>query len=83
MAETTLPHEMTIEEYLEFEKASPVKHEYVGGRLYAMPGTTKRHNQIAFNIARRPSALPKILPARCSSVMSRCVPRMTGAITPT
>jgi Uma2 family endonuclease len=53
MAETTLPHEMTIEEYLEFEKTSPVKHGYVGGRLYAMTGTTKRHNLIAGNIYRR------------------------------
>ncbi len=50
MVETTLPHEMTIEEYLEFEKTSPVKHEFVGGRLYAMTGTTKRHNLIAGNV---------------------------------
>ena len=53
MAETTLPHEMTIEEYLEFEKTSPVKHEFVGGRLYAMTGTTKRHNLIAGNVYRK------------------------------
>jgi Uma2 family endonuclease len=54
MAEITRSdRDVTIEEYLEFEKTSPVKHEFVGGRLYAMTGTTKRHNQIAFNIARR------------------------------
>ena len=34
MAATTLPGRgLTIEEYLEFEKTSPVKHEFVGGRL--------------------------------------------------
>lgn len=54
MAETTLPGpEMTIEEYLEFEKTSPIKHEFVGGRLYAMTGTTKRHNFITGNIYRK------------------------------
>ena len=53
MEETTLSGQvMTFEEYLEFEKESPVKHEFVGGRLYAMTGTTKRHNLIAGNIYR-------------------------------
>lgn len=44
---------MSIEQYLELERDSPVRHEYVGGQLYAMTGTSKRHNRIAFNIARK------------------------------
>ncbi len=54
MAESTFPIQtMSIEEYLELEKDSPVRHEYVGGRLYAMTGTSKRHNRIAINIGRK------------------------------
>jgi len=37
----------TVEEYLEFEKTSPVRHEYVDGELYAMAGESKNHNRIA------------------------------------
>ena len=40
------PH-WTVEEYLAFEKTSPIKHEYVSGQLYAMAGTSKDHNRIA------------------------------------
>jgi len=37
-------------EYLELESASPVKHEYVAGEIYAMSGVTTRHNLVAGNI---------------------------------
>ncbi len=40
------PH-WTVEEYLAFEKTSPIRHEYVSGQLYAMAGGTKNHNRIA------------------------------------
>jgi len=33
------------------ESASPVKHEYVAGRIYAMTGTSDAHNFICLNIA--------------------------------
>lgn len=39
-----------VEEYLAQEAVSPIKHEYVGGVLYAMVGATNRHNFITMNI---------------------------------
>jgi Uma2 family endonuclease len=41
---------VSVEEYLEGEKHSQVKHEYVRGRVYAMVGASKAHNRIALNI---------------------------------
>lgn len=41
---------LTVEDYLAFENAAPRRHEYVSGRVYAMSGTTARHNRIASNI---------------------------------
>jgi Uma2 family endonuclease len=42
---------MTVSEYLESEKHSEVRHEYVDGALLAMAGEKKRHNRIAFKVA--------------------------------
>ena len=49
-----LPLQKTIHlfDYLTFDNASQERHEYVGGRIYAMTGGTMRHNRIALNIAR-------------------------------
>jgi Uma2 family endonuclease len=44
---------MSPEEYLAFEARSKVKHEYVDGFVYAMSGTTRRHNRILMNVAFR------------------------------
>jgi Uma2 family endonuclease len=41
---------MTVEEYLEMERSSPVKHEYIAGQVYAMTGTTTVHNLILGNL---------------------------------
>lgn len=41
---------MTVSEYLEFEKTSEVKHEYLDGEIYAMAGASKRHNLIGNNL---------------------------------
>lgn len=42
---------LTPAEYLAFEAASPVRHEFVGGRVYAMTGVTRPHSRITMNIA--------------------------------
>lgn len=39
-------------EYLEGEKITKVRHEYIDGEAYAMAGGTKAHNLISFNVAR-------------------------------
>lgn len=43
---------MTPEEYLAFERASDVKHEYVDGEIFAMSGGSYEHSLLASNIAR-------------------------------
>lgn len=42
---------MSVEEYLEFEEKSPVKHEYINGVVHAMSGASRFHNEITFNLA--------------------------------
>jgi Uma2 family endonuclease len=44
---------MTVAEYLAFEHASPVRHEFVGGRVYAMVGVARPHSRITMNVAAR------------------------------
>jgi Uma2 family endonuclease len=38
------------EEYLEGEQYSEIRHEYVGGRVYAMVGSSSAHNLISVNL---------------------------------
>lgn len=40
---------ISVEDYLAGELASPVKHEYLGGIVYAMAGARNAHNRIATN----------------------------------
>lgn len=50
MSALKLLESISVEAYLEAEKASPVKHEYVHGRVFALAGTSDTHNRIAGNI---------------------------------
>ncbi|NER06150.1 MAG: Uma2 family endonuclease [Okeania sp. SIO3C4] len=38
-------------DYLEGEKMSPIRHEYLGGQIFAMSGGSEEHNRISLNIA--------------------------------
>lgn len=40
----------TVEEYLEMERASNVKHEYYQGEIFAMSGASPRHNRMFTNV---------------------------------
>jgi Uma2 family endonuclease len=42
--------QMTFAEYLEFEKTSEVRHEFVDGFVFAMAGANNAHNVIAGNV---------------------------------
>lgn len=48
---TAATHLMTEEEYIEFEERSEVRHEFIHGNLYPMPGTTDYHNNICQNLS--------------------------------
>lgn len=41
---------MSVEDYLEAEATSTVRHEFVDGHLYALAGVTNRHDDIVVNI---------------------------------
>lgn len=41
----------SVAEYLEAESRSEVRHEYLGGQIFAMAGGSKAHNLITLNIA--------------------------------
>ena len=43
------PDSITVIDYLAGEEISDMKHEYLGGTVYAMAGATIRHNNIALN----------------------------------
>jgi Uma2 family endonuclease len=52
MAGRVKPHDsLTVDEYLKLEESATVRHEYVGGEIFAMVGATKRHNRIIGNIS--------------------------------
>ncbi len=41
---------LSINDYLQFEAVSTVRHEYVSGRIFAMVGATNAHNIIVSNL---------------------------------
>src|SRR5437773_2271262 len=46
-----LQHDIvSVEDYLEGEESSEVKHEFISGAVYAMAGVSIEHNLIALNI---------------------------------
>jgi Uma2 family endonuclease len=45
-----LKTKISVEAYLEGEKISPVRHEYIEGEVYAMAGTSDNHARITGNL---------------------------------
>lgn len=58
---------ITPKQYLEGEKQTPAKHEYVNGSIYAMGGASDKHGIISLNLA---SALSTNLPDSCEVFIS-------------
>jgi len=52
MSMTAAPklHRVSVEDYLAGELVSEIKHEYLGGYVYAMAGARNVHNRIASNV---------------------------------
>jgi Uma2 family endonuclease len=48
-AQENPPQKFTPEEYLAWEETQQIKHEYLGGQVYAMSGGTVNHGRIAAN----------------------------------
>ena len=68
MQTATRPEFVSVEDYLAAEMASDVRHEYLGGNLYAMAGETREHNEIAQNFAF--SVRPHIRKGGCKLYLS-------------
>lgn len=49
---TARSRKFTIDEYLSLEEKSDYKSQYYRGEIFAMPGSTKRHNVIVTNVIR-------------------------------
>jgi Uma2 family endonuclease len=47
MSQSAHPVHHTFDEYIRFERTSNVKHEYLGGQIYAMAGGTPEHAALA------------------------------------
>jgi Uma2 family endonuclease len=52
MTQAAVERRCSYAEYLELEASSPIKHEWLEGRVYAMSGGTPDHSAIAANVIR-------------------------------
>lgn len=50
MALSTPPKLLSPQDYLAFEERASERHEYVDGLVYALPGETLAHNEVAGNL---------------------------------
>ncbi|MGH8017148.1 MAG: Uma2 family endonuclease [Opitutaceae bacterium] len=51
MGQAEPQHLLSVAEYFAAEERGEIRHEYIGGRLYAMAGSTAAHNTIILNVA--------------------------------
>lgn len=70
---TILEKRLTVEEYLEFERHSESRHEYVDGVLRAMAGETLQHDDIVLNVIEtlRPIARAKNCRLHATNIQTR------------
>lgn len=68
----TPPPFLTVDEYLELEEGSSIKHEYVEGALYALAGSSLRHNRSTINILRALDAAAEGTPRQVYTSDVRC-----------
>lgn len=47
---TDRSRKVTLEEFLEFERSTPLAHEFVAGETYAMSGPTRSHDLVLTNL---------------------------------
>ncbi|WP_016953993.1 Uma2 family endonuclease [Catenovulum agarivorans] len=52
MSVVSKPSTLTVDEYLQGELVSDIKHEFVDGQVYAMAGASANHNRICGNVLR-------------------------------
>lgn len=57
------PRKLTVEEYLDLEEKSEVRHEFYNGEIYAMAGTTTAHNLLIDNV--KDVLKPQVRPRGC------------------
>jgi len=43
-------HNLTVRDYLQFERSSPARHDFYQGEIYALAGSSEAHNIILSNI---------------------------------
>jgi Uma2 family endonuclease len=67
MAQAALRTGLSEQDYLELERASPLRHEYADGEIFAMSGGTLEHSAVAANIIRE---LGNALLGRCRVLTS-------------
>jgi Uma2 family endonuclease len=72
----TLEKPLTVAEYLEFERKSETRHEYVDGELIAMAGEKRKNNRIALNFV---VLLQKVADNKLCEVVSQSVRIRTRA----
>lgn len=61
---------VTVDEFLEMERASEVKHEYYEGEVRVMPGASLRHVRIVGNLFLQIQVLLRAMESRCEALHS-------------
>jgi Uma2 family endonuclease len=81
MSSAALKSQLTPEQYLAFERASPLRHEYHAGSIFAMSGASRAHNLIAGNLCAELSRQLRDRPCEAYITDMRVLVRPTGLYT--